>query len=352
MLYAVSADIHGHIYPEHNKPSDFTGSTRLDNIVLSLRYKKEYCLANGIKHMMIAGDLYHQRARVHTVVYNSLRDEVKSIGEAGIEVLIIPGNHDQIDNSDFPQHSLHSFKELDNVTVVDDFRIVKFGDANVVCVPYSKNAQMVKDFIQSVPADLENPILLGHLGVSGGFVGNGNFPMADAFTVEDLRPDLFKYVFLGHFHMYQLLGGYPHVMYVGSPIEHSHGDEGEDKGFVVADDSKRYHTQLIPIPNPKFLTLDADAIHDGAELQKHAEAGNYLRFELNAEDAGHLSSIAPSNLLYKVILKKEYKEELRVPVKIGMSFEDIITKYSEEYNPDALEVGLEILQKVQQAKGV
>ncbi|AGR47022.1 exonuclease [Bacillus phage Shanette] len=352
MKYAISADVHGHIYPEHNKPSDLTGSTRLDRIILSLRYKKEYCLANGIKHMMFAGDLYHQRARVHTVVYNSLRDEIKAIGEAGIEVLMIPGNHDQIDNSDFPQHSLHSFRELDNITVVDDYRIVKFGDADVVCVPYSKNAQMIKTFLESIPTDLENPILLGHMGISGGFVGNGNFPMADAFTVEDLRPDLFKYVFLGHFHMYQLLGGHPHVMYVGSPLEHSHGDEGEDKGFVVADTSKRFDTKLIPIPNPKFLTLDRDAIMDGAVLEEHARLGNYLRFELNAEDAAWLSSVAPVNLLYKVILKKEYKEELRVPVKIGMSFEDIITKYAEEYDPDALELGLEILQRVQQAKGV
>jgi DNA repair exonuclease SbcCD nuclease subunit len=171
--------------------------------------------------------------------------------------------------------------------------------------------------------------------------------MADAFTVDDLRPDLFKYVVLGHFHRHQFLGGYPHMFYCGAPIQHSFGDEGEDKGFYIIDTSKRWDVEFVPVPNPKFITMNAYDVAN-EDMQLIADEGHYVRLEVTESELPVALTYLPRNLQYKVHLKREYKEQTRVDVKIGMSFEEIISKYAKEFKPEAESVGLKILREVQE----
>ena len=137
-----------------------------------------------------------------------------------------------------PQHSLHTFNELDGVHIYGDLDIHFIEEegeyVDIYCVPYSKNAQRIKDWIdsQEMLTGSSTRINLFHLGIDGGFVGSGNYPMADAFQPEDLRPNFFKYVVGGHFHKAQFLGGYNNFLYTGAPIQHSFGDEGEDLSLI------------------------------------------------------------------------------------------------------------------------
>lgn len=363
---AAFADLHGHIYKEFDTKADgLTNSSRLNNIVESLRYIRDWCIDNDVKYVLFAGDLFHVRAKVDTVVFNAIYNMIETFHMHGLEIIMIAGNHDQYDNSDIPENSLHAFKKLEGVHVYDtvDSHLIKHyedcgsdnepdqflsGEVEIVCAPYSKNAQLVKDYIAGVEKKDIPQILLFHLGIAGAFVGSGNYPMADAFKVDDLRPDLFKYIIGGHFHKRQFLGGHPHAFYCGAPIQHSFGDEGEDKGFYVVDTNKRYDVEFVPIPNPKFLTFSG-GVKDMTEeyLSYAAVNGNYVRFLVTPEQLEEYKKIIPHNLIYKVELQREYVEQERSGVKIGMSFEDIITKYAEENNPAAKVVGLEILREVQ-----
>jgi DNA repair exonuclease SbcCD nuclease subunit len=221
-------------------------------------------------------------------------------------------------------------------------------EIEVVCAPYTKNAQLVKDYIASVEKKDIPQILLFHLGISGAFVGSGNYPMADAFKVEDLRPDLFKYIIGGHFHKRQYLDGHPHAFYCGAPIQHSFGDEGEDKGFFVVDTSRRWDVEFIPIPNPQFVTEEAKEVTEDHRdlLELYVERGDYVRILCTAEQLPQWEAIIPEGLKYKVELKKEYVQEERSEVKIGMGFEEIVAKYADENNPEAKEIGLELIRSV------
>src|SRR5690606_6034384 len=202
------------------------------------------------------------------------------------------------------------------------------------------------DFIKGIDTDFgKPPILLGHLGVDGGFVGKGSYAMADVFSVDDLRPDLFKYVLLGHYHRKQMLNDLPHVMYVGAPIQHSFNDEGEDKGFVVIDTEKEDSIEFIPIPNPKFLTVTKDNIH-ALVMDEILENGDYLRIQSREKDLESVLLKIPKGVQYKVELLRDYVENTRVDVKIGMSEEEVVKKYAEEFYPVALETGLKILSEV------
>lgn len=351
MKIAAFSDLHAHIYKDFDTHSDVSGSSRLDNIVNTLVYIREYCNENGIDTILFGGDLFHIRARVSTVVMNSMYDTIKTFWEKyQIEIIMIPGNHDDTDNSDLPNHSLHTFKDIEGVTVVDTLSTVTLKDGTpVVCVRYSKNATMIKDFIQSLDAqDFDKtPILLGHLGINGGYVGKGSYAMADAFEVKDLRPAIFKYIILGHYHRSQYLGDNPHVLYTGAPIQHSFSDEGEDKGFYVLDTSKRWDIKFVPVPNPKFITIQDVAVQH-EDLQEFVENGDYVRIQCREQHLESTLSFLPENLNYKIELIREYVEETRVEVKIGMSEEEVITKYANEFNPHALETGMKILKEIKE----
>lgn len=357
MKLASFGDLHGHKFKEFDVKTDLTGSSRLDNIVSTLSYMREYCVTNGIKYVQFTGDLHHIRGRVDTEVQNAIRDEIKKFWEAGIIVIMIAGNHDQYDNSDVPENSLHTYKELPGIHVFDTVGVHRIVECNevvdIVCAPYSKNAQMIKDFIQgATEQNLSNPILLFHLGISGAFVGSGNYPMADAFSVDDLHPEYFKYIIGGHFHKAQFLtdsdgNKLPHAFYCGAPIQHSFGDEGEDKGFFVVDTAKRWDVQFVPIPNPKFVTMVSPITAVWEEvLQDFANNGDYVRVQLKESELDGFKSIAPSNLHYKVELQREFQEQSRSNVKMGMSFEEIVSNYAEEHFPEAKEIGLKILEEV------
>ncbi|MMZ43652.1 exonuclease subunit SbcD [compost metagenome] len=359
MKIAAFADFHAHMWKEFDEKGGVTGSIRLDNQINTLSYMREWCKTNGVTTLLFAGDLFHQRGRVDTVVFNAVYDEIERFTRDNISIIMIAGNHDQYDNSDIPENSLHSFKKLHGVHVYDTVgtrlvvRSTGYGEiveeVEIVCAPYSKNAQMIKDYIAGVEKKDIPQILLFHLGVSGAFVGNGNYPMADAFSVEDLRPDLFKYIIGGHFHKRQHLGGHPNAFYCGAPVQHSFGDEGETKGFYVVDTSKRWDIEFIPIPNPYFITLEekvgADLTDYEEFLNTCAEEGNYVRFIATPELLAKWEEIIPEGLKYKVELRKEYEQQERSEVKVGMGFEEIVAKYADENRPDAKEIGLELIRE-------
>lgn len=340
-------DLHGHIYREFNHSSDLTGSTRLDSIISVLRQMKVYCTVNKIKHVLFAGDLYHTRGRVSTVVYNAIYDEIKSFTEEGIEVLMIPGNHDDTDNSDLPKHSLHTFKDIEGITVVDTLKVVEFGGQKIACCRYSKNTEMIMDFINGIN-EKDDVTLLGHLGISGAFVGKGSYPMQDAFSLEDLRPDYFKFIILGHFHKKQYLGGDKRFLYTGSPLQHSFNDEGATCGFHVIDFIKE-DTMFIKSDAPEFVTLDYGnlAIRNNFEelMFEHYDYGDFVRIIMDEKDLPVLETIEHKPQ-YKLVLTKSYEEQLRIDVRVGMSEEEVVTKYAEEHNPAMLKIGLEILAEV------
>lgn len=362
MKIAVFSDLHGHTYKEFDRKTDRTGSGRLDSILDVLDQIKEHCLFLGIKQVLFAGDVFHVRTQVNTLAHNYIYDKFKEICASGISVLAIPGNHDDYNNADLPKHSLHAFKDIKGMTVVDtlDYEMLEDGTP-VYCCRYSKNAQMIKDYINSIDPDKfeKQPLLLAHLGVSGGLVGKSNYAMADAFSVEDLRPDVFKYIMLGHFHRRQFLGGYKHVFYTGAPLQHSFSDEGEKKGFYVVDTSRRCQVDFIPLESPMFHTINKKIIEeaeectgediDGNILYTGLERGDFFRVLLKENEVDWFKDVISKyeGLQYKIVIEKDYVEKTRVDVKVGMPFEEIVSKYAEEFMPEAKEEGLKILNAVQ-----
>jgi len=339
---ACLADIHTHIYKEFNDISDITGSSRLDEMIKGLLYAKTYCLENSIKHLLFAGDLFQRRGSVDTIVLNTTHDVFDDITKSGISIWAIPGNHCQPNKRNKPENSLHTFKKICGVTVIDEPSMVWLDEETPVwAVPFSKDGEKVKEAILNPPETLVKPILMAHLGVSGAFVGVDSYSMQDYFTTEDLAIDKYKYGVLGHYHSPQILKDAPHFFYCGSPLQNSFNDDGKH-GFMVIDTSKRMDIQFVPIPSPKFVTVE-----NYEDCDFNALVGNYVRFKCTSDQVQDLLTKIPEGLKYKIIAKKVYEEVQRANVKIGMSFEEIVSNYAAQFNPDALQIGLDLLKEVQ-----
>lgn len=345
MKIVCFGDFHAHLFSEFSEVDDVTGNSRFTQQLKVLDDIKTYCIQNKVKTVLFAGDLFHKRVTVNTIVYNRVRDKIKQFGENGITLLMLVGNHDQVDNSDFPEHSLHSFKELDYVMVLDKFEEIQLSDElRIYPVPYSKNVELILQSISRYEKIAKSSngvnIVLGHVGISGAFVGKGNYSMSDSFSLEDFKPEVFDFGVFGHFHKRQFLDINERFFYTGAPIQHSFNDEGEEKGFYVID-TKQNNVEFVGLNNPKFVTVTNYKKEDIVQLK-----GNYIRFQCDTDDVENLSSIVPKDLKHRIEPQKIYKEEKRVDVDIAMSLEEVVKVYAKKFKPEAINEGLEILEEL------
>lgn len=348
------ADMHANLFTEFAEVDDITGNSRFTAILNCLKVMRKYCLENNIKYVLDAGDLTHQRVKVDTKVLNGVYKELKAFSDAGITFISIPGNHQQYDNTSMPEHSLETFKDIDNVIVLDKFEPYIVNDEEnspiIFPVPFSKDIEMVKKHLddycyRTTNEGLEDrSVLLYHGGVSGSFAGKGSHILADAFTPEDLFPHAFKFLVCGHFHYRQDLGGNPNFFYCGSPIQHNFGEGDQDKGFIVID-LETGTKEFVEIPSPKFITVKVNAKTDMEKVKEELK-GNYVRFQVEAENVDELVENLPEDTKFRLDIQKEYKTDTRIDVDVSMSFEEAVKVYAKEFNPEAEEIGLEILGEV------
>lgn len=353
-----TADLHAHNYKEFDKRTEESGSRRLDNTLKVLKQMTEYALIYDIECIFIAGDVFHIRNGVNTSVYNGVYDMVNYISSKGITLVMIPGNHDDSSAVDLSPHSLHSFKHIPNVYVLDSlFQQHTFTDSkgesvNFVGLRYTKDANLVTEMASKLEVPTGDNVLLAHLGIAGGLMGSGH-SMPEGYHIKDLRPDLFNFMAFGHFHRRQFLNEERTAFYCGSPIQHDFGEEGNESGFVELD-TKSNKVEWILTDTPRFYTVDLSnhtdlsTKDDIVELINMSNGINYFRFKVSESILKELVSLLSSypNVSYKLEVIKEYKAEERVDVKIGMPFEEIVSKYAEEFNPEAKQEGIDILREV------
>lgn len=355
-------------YVEVDEPDDFTISmnSRLFNQLDGICEMRDFCERENIHNILMAGDLFHHRETVDVSVMNPIYDVLSSFYSAGINITIIAGNHDQVDNSMIPQSSVYPFKDIENVDIIEKPELTQIIDndeiVDLVAIPYSKD----KDFIMSAIEVLsnqvndvnttKNAILMVHLGITGGEVGSGQYSMVDEYSLKDLRYDKWKYVVAGHYHRPQMLEY--NTFYCGSILQNNFGDEikGDNgyNGFFVIDTEKRWDVRFVPIKQPRFMTLTPDELSKKPDLA----VDNYIRVKASAKESDKvkktidkLSEDADSSVNIRMELEKEYVSEHRSDIGVTNSFDETVTiyadeKYDGEYELDRVKLmGLDILHE-------
>ncbi|QQO38780.1 hypothetical protein BCPG3_204 [Bacillus phage BCPG3] len=351
------SDFHWHNWSTFAKPQIFNYNGKdieaTDRLVAQWNtIEKIFELADEHNaHIVFAGDYYHARKRVESLVFNMGFNAIKEnmAKRPDLELFMVVGNHDQQDSSRLPEHSLEQFKAIDNVFVLDDFEIYQTDNVTIYPVSYSDDVDFLKDqidrYAQHATQSDNLTMLVAHLGVDGSETGRHSHRLGGAFSLADLHPDTFTYIVLGHYHKRQYLGNRDNAFYCGNPIQESFSDEGQVKGVFLVNGVAYEKPAFIEIPNKQFITI--------TEIDENTEAtvaNHYVRFVIPQELAVEVAAITEDVPTARIEVQREFKSEVRIDIKVDSTEEDIVDAYTDEFYPNTKTKALAIIKEAKQRK--
>ncbi|AMQ66625.1 recombination exonuclease [Bacillus phage Shbh1] len=335
------SDFHAHIFEDFSKPDPDYVNDRFRAQIDTLKRVFEIARENNAT-LVFGGDLFHKRSKLEDVVFNNV---YKVFAEnADVPTYLVRGNHDSKNNTTDTEHWLETFKYLPHVTVFSTPDTAYVNGFQVYAIPYSDDVdylkQKIKEFAEHRKTNTHPSILVAHVGVDGSEVGRYSHRLEGAFTVNDMCPDVFDYVCLGHYHKRQFLGDRDNVFYVGNTIQTSFSDEGQDKGVFLIDFDKGGKPQFISIPNKKFITL-TEVDEDTQELIDN----NYVRLILPQSQAQVVETFKEDSDNIRIEIQKEYKTEARIDISVDSNEEQIVEAYTKEFYPEVTDLAIDVLKE-------
>ena len=340
MKFIFFTDSHFHMFTDFSKPDEFYHNDRFREQIEALQ--EVFNVAKEEEATVIfGGDLFHKRNAVDTRVYNEVFKVFAR--NQDVAVLLIRGNHDATTNSVYTDSSIDTFDYLPNVSVFKSFGAIEKNNVNIVFTAYGDETEEIKDYIKGNVQEGKVNILVGHLGVEGSLTGKGSHRLEGAFGYQDLLPNEYDFILLGHYHRRQYFQN-PNHFYGGSLMQQSFSDEQEANGVHLIDTDKMT-TKFIPVNTRRFITVKGDSVPDN--LDQLVEEGHFIRFvgTTNQAKAVELASTDETNNI-RIEVQKSYTVEKRIDSEVTDSPLTIASSYSEKYYPEAKKEILECLKEV------
>lgn len=236
--------------------------------------------------VLVAGDVFHAVRPPNAAITDAFRQFLRlRAGLPDAPIVVISGNHDAPRSSETGS-ILRLFAEIPGVHVAngrapETVRVVAGGeDVAVLCVPYAALASGEPLILEPDPAASLN-VMLMHATVVGGpnaqkirrGVGYGGIEMG----LEELRPERWGYIALGHYHVATELAS--NAWYAGSTEFTSTNiwlESEEPKGFLTFDTGEG-RARLHTIPTRPVLDLPATTGRGADDFVSAEELGARIR---------------------------------------------------------------------------
>ena len=340
MKFVFFTDSHFHLFTNYAKPDDEFVNDRFKEQIEALQ--KVFDIAREEKaDVIFGGDLFHKRNSVDTRVYNKVFEVLAR--NRDIDVYMLRGNHDSVTNSLYTSSSIEPIGYLPNVHIFSSTDTFSFTDVNLVFEPYGDETEEIKEHIKGSYDENKTNILVAHLGVEGSLTGKGSNRLEGAFGYQDLLPDNYAFILLGHYHRRQYFTN-PNHFYGGSLMQQSFSDEQESNGVHLIDTDK-LTTEFIPINTRRFITIQGEDIPEN--FDQLIEEDNFIRVIGTANHAKVLEmdkSMKDKNV--EVQIKKEYTVEKRIDSDVSDDPLTIASTYAKQYSPESENEILECLKEV------
>lgn len=340
MKFIFFTDSHFHLFTNYAKPDDEFVNDRFKEQIESLQ--KVFNIAREEKAKVIfGGDLFHKRNSVDTRVYNKVFETFAN--NQDIKVYMVRGNHDAVSNSLYTDSSIDIFETLPNVEVAKTLRSEPLSDkVQLTMCAYGDETEEIKEFIKDSYQEGKVNVLVGHLGVEGSITGKGSHRLEGAFGYQDLLPNEYSFILLGHYHRRQYFQN-PNHFYGGSLLQQSFSDEQESNGVHLIDTDK-LTTEFIPLDTRKFITIQGDNVPNN--IDDLVEEGNFIRFIGTPEQAKQINLNKEQEDNIEVQVKKEYTVEKRIDSDVSDDPLTIVEAYAKQFTPEAKKELIECLKEV------
>lgn len=344
------ADIHEGANLE-GRPDNETGlSERALDIHRNFARAAQYAIEKKSKMFVIAGDMF-DRAHVSPQHRELVRrDIIQPLGDAGIRILLLAGNHDQ-PRSFLRATSLDDYKAFRHVTLCRKpaAELVDIGGkkAGIIALPYMHPEQVIalveksegleiargqwlavaqrvlKGYVAQQAQELRSRgatavLLFGHYYITGAKLGGT--------TMTQVLPDEFQFTrdmaqgvdlgVFGHIHVHQQASRDPPLVYTGSVERVDWGEWEEEKGFIsVSLAGAKPEWKFVPLPARPMHKIRVRLAKDCADptsailaaLPENTE-GSIVRIELGGAGAV-LKSLDEKRIL--AALGKAFCHEIR-----------------------------------------
>jgi DNA repair protein SbcD/Mre11 len=289
MKFIHTADTHLGFEVIRTTPSDDAGRRRraqavLENFVTVL----DHAMTVEADLFIHSGDLFN-KYYIPREKLDELVSPVTSLSEAGIPLVIIPGNHER---SEFPFDLFHG---IPGVYVLDRPKSLLFtlggyevGIAGFPFIREDSRRTFLKALDETEYRDLRSDfnILVTHQTFDEAMVGPAGYRFnagrSDTVSRKMVPPD-FEYIAAGHIHRYQKL---PHPLrpglsfvYPGSTQRMSFAEVDEEKGFVEGEAvNNRVETRFIPLPAWDMEIVEIEAAGRSPNEVEKDIRGQFWRF--------------------------------------------------------------------------
>jgi DNA repair exonuclease SbcCD nuclease subunit len=219
------------------------------------------------------GDVLHFRYMVEARLQNRLKDEFHRWVDAGLNLRILPGNHDLYDLEG--RNALELFDEIEGVKVYTEAKIDRDG----FWIPYRRDSEYVTESVRYFwESHLKDKrVCFMHNGLQGALM-NDSFKDTEGVQLDTF--DGFETVLLGHYHKRQTIcRGKTMAHYIGSPYQTRADEAGQPKGFAIWDGKKleyvdtqwgkRYHRLSLDSPDD----LQVDDFESGDDVRVTTAVG-------------------------------------------------------------------------------
>jgi metallophosphoesterase superfamily enzyme len=219
----------------------YRNASVIENDLLSKKIK-EQIKKTSPDLVVFLGDLLHNHGTTYVQPFNQVTDLLYDVGQL-CETMVIVGNHDYINNSQFltSNHFLTPFKRFQGVTVVDT--VIKRGD--FIFAPYVPPDRLV-EALNTVEDWKSAKAIFCHQDFYGVELNGIKMEHGDKW------PETFPLVISGHIHEHQWLQ--KNICYVGTPYMTTFAETDEKAISLFEFAEKMTHTR-IDVGMPKKLTV-------------------------------------------------------------------------------------------------
>ncbi len=289
MKFIHTADTHlGFEVTKIAQPDPRGRQNRADAIFKNFETIVETAIEMEADLFIHSGDLFN-KYYISREILDDLTRPFMHLVNAGIPVLLIPGNHER---SEFPFDLFHGNK---NVFVFDGPKSLSLtlngysvGIAGFPFIREDSRRTFLKALEETEYSGLRSDfnILVTHQAFDEATVGPVDFIFRkgrpDTVSRQTVPLD-FEYIAAGHIHRYQILS-HPlkpalNFVYPGSTQRISFAEMNEEKGFVMGEVlNDRIETRFMPLPVYDMEIVDIEAAGRSEKDLEEAIKGQFWRF--------------------------------------------------------------------------
>lgn len=332
--YAIISDIHLHRWSAFAGVDADGQNTRLTALLSEIKRAAETLRTAGGDKMFVAGDLFHVRGSLPPSVLNPAMDCFRDIIKSGVQVYIIPGNHDLEGRHSERLGSAVTALEGVGCRVFNEMELV--ASAKVQVVPWMDSVADLKESLTILGGDSAADFdLIIHAPVNGVIMGIPDHGLEPAW----LAALGFKRVFAGHYHNHVSFPG--GVYSIGALAHHTWSDVDSKAGFLIVHESQvDFHPSILP----KFVdVLQSTPAADVPALVK----GNFVRVKVSTSKIADIAKmrdyLTGNGALGTVIMSVKQPTEERAggvtaSVSAGASVEQSICEFvrNKGFEPDLI----------------